>query len=188
MFEIVFYGRGGQGVVTAAQILAQAAFLEGCHVQAFPKFGIERRGAPVSAFCRISEGPIEYRGSIKSADFAIVTDIMSVTPEALFAGLKPSGMAILNSPLEASQLGRYKERVDRGDVRIFSVDATEISAAIFGETSIPITSVAMLGAFAAASGLVSLEGINKALDQFFQPLVARKNFEAASIACQSVTR
>ncbi len=186
MFEIVFYGRGGQGVVTAAQILAQAAFFEGFYAQAFPRFGIERRGAPVSAFSRISKEPIEYRGSVKVADFAIVTDVMSISPETLFGALKPCGTAVLNSPLTVGQLDRFKKRADREDVRIFSVDATDISAKVFGETSIPITSIAMLGAFAGSSGLVSLEGINQALDEFFRPVLAKRNSEAASIAFQSV--
>jgi 2-oxoacid:acceptor oxidoreductase gamma subunit (pyruvate/2-ketoisovalerate family) len=127
MYEIVFYGRGGQGAVTAAQVLAEAAFLKGLYAQAFPKFGIERRGAPVNAFTRISEKPIEHRDSIQTADFGIVTDIMSVPPETLFTRLKTSGACILNSPLSLEDLNLFKKRVQRDDVRIFSVDATDIS-------------------------------------------------------------
>jgi 2-oxoacid:acceptor oxidoreductase gamma subunit (pyruvate/2-ketoisovalerate family) len=188
MVEIVFYGRGGQGAVTAAQILAQAAFLDGLYAQAFPKFGIERRGAPVSAFLRIGEEPIEHRGTFKVADFAIVTDVMSVTPDALFSGLRHSGTAIINSPLNVTRLRDFARRVNRDDVRLVSVDATNISVKVFGETAIPITSVAMVGAFAATSGLVGLDSINRALTEFFQSSLAEKNFRAASAAFESVTR
>jgi len=188
MHEIVFYGRGGQGVVTAAQILAEAAFLKGFYGQAFPKFGIERRGAPVNAFARISKTPIEYRGTIRGADFAIVADIMSVPPEALFSNMKPSGVALLNSPLSVNELNPFKKRVKREDVKIYSVDATDISAVVFGETSIPITSVAMIGAFAGASDLIDLGSIKKALDTFFDPALAKRNFESASLAHKRLMR
>jgi 2-oxoacid:acceptor oxidoreductase gamma subunit (pyruvate/2-ketoisovalerate family) len=188
MHEIVFYGRGGQGVVTAAQILAEAAFLKGFYGQAFPRFGIERRGAPVNAFARISEEPIEYRGNINTADFAIVSDIMSAPPEALFSSMKPLGVAILNSPLSIDDLNPFKKRIGREDVKIFSVDATDISAIVFGETSIPITSIAMIGAFARASGLIDLDSIRRALGNFFDPALAGKNFESARLAYERILR
>ncbi len=182
MYEIVFFGRGGQGAVTAAQVLAEAAFLKGFQAQAFPKFGIERRGAPVNAFARIAKESIEYRGSIRSADFAIVTDIMSVSPEILFSSLKPSAAAILNSHLSVEELGEFKESVERSDVKIYAVDATDISEKVFGETPIPITSIAMVGAFAAASGLIDLLSIEKALGAFFGSKLAKKNHKSASMA------
>lgn len=186
MHEIMFFGRGGQGAVTAAQVLAEAAFLKGLYAQAFPKFGIERRGAPVNAFARISREPIEYRGGIKTADFAIVTDIMSVSPDILFKSLNLSGAAVLNSSLSAEELSTFKKRVQREDVRIFSVDATNISEKVFGETSIPITSIAMVGAFSAVSGLIDLSGIKIALKTFFKPKLVKKNFESASMAFNSM--
>ncbi len=182
MHEIVFFGRGGQGAVTAAQVLAEAAFVKGLYAQAFPKFGIERRGAPVNAYARISNEPIEYRGGLTTADFAIVTDIMSVSPEILFKSLNFSGAAVLNSPLSLEELSIFKKRVQREDVRIFSVDATHISEKVFGETSIPITSIAMVGAFAASSDLIGLSDLKKALKSFFKPKLAKKNFESARLA------
>ncbi|MBC8466475.1 MAG: 2-oxoacid:acceptor oxidoreductase family protein [Deltaproteobacteria bacterium] len=188
MHEIVFYGRGGQGAVTAAQVLAEAAFLKGFYAQAFPKFGIERRGAPVNAFARISNEPIESRGIIKSADFAIVTDIMSVSPEVLFPSLKPSAAAILNSLLSTDELGGFKKKLQRSDVKIFAVDATEISEKVFGETPIPITSIAMVGAFAAASALIDLDSIGEALATFFESKLAKKNLESASLAFENLRR
>ena len=188
MYEIVFFGRGGQGAVTAAQVLAEAAFLKGLQAQAFPKFGIERRGAPVNAYARIGKRPIEHRGGIKSADFAIVTDIMSVSPEALFSILKPSAAAILNSPLSTQELGGFKKKLQRSDVKIFAVDATEISEKVFGETPIPITSIAMVGAFAAASGLIDLDSIGEALGTFFESKLAEKNIESASLAFENLRR
>jgi 2-oxoacid:acceptor oxidoreductase gamma subunit (pyruvate/2-ketoisovalerate family) len=188
MYEIIFYGRGGQGAVTAAQIVAEAAFLKGHYAQAFPKFGIERRGAPVNAFARISENPIEYRGSIRDADYAIVTDVMSIPSALLFQSIKQSGSAILNSPLPIAELNVFKDRLHRKDVKIFSVDATGISAEVFGETSIPLTSVAMVGAFSAVSGLIDLSGIKESLGNLFEHSLAEKNFESALMAYQRVRR
>ena len=188
MHEITFYGRGGQGAVTAAQVLAEAAFLKGFYAQAFPKFGIERRGAPVNAFARISNEPIEFRGIVKAADFAIVTDIMSVSPEVLFPSLKPSAVAILNSSSSVEELNAFKRKLQRDDVKIFSVDATNISEKVFGETSIPITSIAMVGAFAAASNLIDIDSIREALGIFFEPKLIEKNFESASLAFERVRR
>jgi Pyruvate/2-oxoacid:ferredoxin oxidoreductase gamma subunit len=132
--------------------------------------------------------PIEQRDSIQAADFAIVTDIMSVLPETLFTSLKPSGACILNSPLSLEDLNVFKKRVQRDDVTIFSVDATDISEKVFGETSIPITSIAMVGAFAAASALIDLQNISKALAAFFEPKLAEKNFESASLAFERMVR
>lgn len=182
MYDIVFFGRGGQGAVTAAQIIAEAAFLKGLYAQAFPKFGIERRGAPVNAFARISEEPIEYRGGMKAADYAIVTDMMSVSPHVLFQNTKKTGSVVLNSTLPADGFMPFKQRAHREDILVFAVDATGISTEVFGETAIPITSVAMIGAFAAASGLLDLGSIEKALTTFFDASLAQKNFVSASLA------
>jgi 2-oxoacid:acceptor oxidoreductase gamma subunit (pyruvate/2-ketoisovalerate family) len=186
VIEIVFYGRGGQGSVTAVQILAKAAFLEGHYTQAFPKFGIERRGAPVSAFCRINDGPIHTRASIEHPDYAIVGDMMAVQPAALFVPMKANARIIFNTTKSADDLGRYAERWGRKDVRLFTLNATEISRRVYGETSIPMTSVAMLGAFCAASHLVGTDSVARALDEFFAPGVIQKNIEAVRAAYEAM--
>ena len=137
MIEIAFFGRGGQGAVTAVQILAQAAFLEGYYAQAFPKFGIERRGAPVSAYVRIDDQPIRIRSKLKDFDFAIVGDLMAVAPDVLFQEIKPAGAAIVNTAKGPEKLQPYATRVGRSEIRIYTIDATNLSFRVYGDTSIP---------------------------------------------------
>jgi len=186
MIEIVFYGRGGQGSVTAVQILAQAAFLEGHFAQAFPKFGIERRGAPVSAYARIDDSPIQIRSNIQRFDFSIVGDMMAVSPVFLFREVKATGSVIFNVSKSPDQLKIHAQRSGRDDIRIFAVDATGISHRVYGETSIPITSTAMLGAFCSASKLIQLSSVTSALKEFFPPSLVQKNIEAAQLAFEEV--
>ena len=186
MIEIVFYGRGGQGAVTAVQILAQAAFLEGYYAQAFPKFGIERRGASVSAYVRLHDRPIQIRSNVQKPDFAIVGDMMAVSPSALFRGMKPAGTIIVNTSKSPGQLQSYGDREGRKDTRIFAVDATGISLRAYGETSIPITSVAMIGAFCAVFKEIQLRSVYAALEQFFPPSLVNKNMQAAQLAFEEL--
>lgn len=113
---------------------------------------------------------------------------MSVSPEVLFPSLKPSAAAILNSLLSTDELGGFKKKLQRSDVKIFAVDATEISEKVFGETPIPITSIAMVGAFAAASALIDLDSIGEALATFFESKLAKKNLESASLAFENLRR
>ncbi len=186
MIEIIFYGRGGQGSVTAAQILAQAAFLEGYYAQAFPKFGIERRGAPVSAYVRISEGLIQTRGSMEQADCAIVGDMVAVQPRTLFKSMKNKGLVIFNTTKSTSDLQSYAEKWKRKDLPFFTVGATGIAYKVYGETSIPITSVAMLGAFCAAYKVVKPDSIISALHGFFSPNLITKNIKAIQMAFEEI--
>jgi len=186
VIEIVFYGRGGQGSVTAVQILAQAAFSEGYYAQAFPKFGIERRGAPVSAYARISDNIIQSRGNMEQADCAIVGDMMAVQPHALFKSMKNKGLVIFNTTKSTSDFRKYAEKYMRTDLRLFTVGATGISRKVYGETSIPITSAAMLGAFCAASKVVKLDSVTRALHGFFPPNVITKNVKAIQMAFEEI--
>ena len=186
MIEIAFFGRGGQGAVTAVQILAQAAFLEGYYAQAFPKFGIERRGAPVSAYVRIDDQPIRIRSKLKDFDFAIVGDLMAVAPDVLFQEIKTAGGAIVNTAKGPEKLQPYASRVGRSEIRIYTIDATNISFRVYGDTSIPITSVAMLGAFCAAFKQIQLRSVLSSLEMFFTGSMVKKNMEAARLAFEEI--
>ena len=164
MIEIVFYGRGGQGAVTASQVLATAAFREGKYAQAFPSFGPDRRGAPVTAYVRYDEKPIVDRSPIVAADYVIVLDPNLFKMSDPLSSLKDSGWAILNSDKFPKAILR---EIGREKIRVFSIDASMISEQVYGKTSIPITNIAMLGAFVSVSGTIRLDSILETLDHFF---------------------
>jgi 2-oxoisovalerate ferredoxin oxidoreductase gamma subunit len=179
MIEIVFYGRGGQGAVTASQLLATAAFQEGKYAQSFPSFGPDRRGAPVTAYARVDEKTIVDRSPIVAADYVIVLDPNLFKMSNPLIGLKETGCAVLNwnkAPQEVSN------QIGKSQIRIFCIDATAISDEIYGETSIPITNIAMLGAFASVSGVVRLASILDVVNQFFSGDGAEKAKRSAQIA------
>lgn len=139
MVEIRFHGRGGQGAVTSAEILAQAAILDGKYAQAFPSFGAERRGAPVLAFTRISDEPIRIRIGIYNPDVVVVLDSTLIQTEPVFSGLKDNGVVVINtkrSPEEIREEFGFKGK-------IVTVDATKIA---MEELGVPITNIAILGA------------------------------------------
>jgi 2-oxoisovalerate ferredoxin oxidoreductase gamma subunit len=169
MIEIRFHGRGGQGAVTAARLLAEAAFLEGKYAQAFPFFGAERRGAPVLAFARIGDKPIRVRTQIYEPDYVVVLD--PSLPEVLdvASGIKQGGMVVLNSK-KAAQFPHAKTAF---------VDATSVAIETLGS---PITNTAMLGAFAKATGSVKLESIIEVIEGYFSSKLAEKNVVAIKAA------
>ena len=161
MIEIRFHGRGGQGAVLASELLAQAAFLDGKSPQSFPFFGVERRGAPVTAFARVDSRPIQVRTEIRAPDVVVVLDpgLLATTPVA--DGLKPGGLLLVNTTLPSEKI------VARAGVRRASIDATHIALAHgLGTTMMPIVNTAVLGALARASSVVSLEALTRAIDQF----------------------
>jgi len=178
MREIRFHGRGGQGAVTAAQLLAAAAFEEGKYVQSFASFGMERRGAPVIAFTRIDKKPIETRGQIQNPDYLILLDPAVVKFPNTFIGLKPGGIVVINSTRSSSEI---EKEMGEAEGRVYSIDATQISVNIFGQTSIPFTNVVMVGAFAGATGIVQVRSIIKVLPSFFPPKILEKNQKAAKL-------
>ena len=171
MVEIRLHGRGGQGVVTAAELLAIAAWEDGIYSQAFPTFGSERMGAPVAAFVRLNkDGAIQVRSQIYNPDHLIVQDPTLIGVVDIFQGLKPGGIILINSdrvPENAPDLGKFK---------VITAPATDIALKILGR---PIPNTTLLGAFAAATGLVSLEGINKAIMERFPVALQKMNLEAA---------
>ncbi len=161
MIEIRFHGRGGQGAVVASELLAQAAFLDGKQPQSFPFFGVERRGAPVTAYCRVDDRPVGLRTSITAPDAVVVLDPGLLATEPVADGLKPNGILLVNSPRPPQAL------IAPAGVRRASVDATRIALAHnLGTPMLPIVNTAVLGALARATGVVSLEGLTRAVGQF----------------------
>lgn len=151
LYEIRFHGRGGQGAVIASEVLANAAFREGYHVTAFPFFGVERRGAPVTAFNRLSKEPILIRSGIYTPDYVIVLDESLFMAVNVLEGLKPKGSILVNTRREPSDLPGVK------GYRTFVVDATAIAVKHgLGSPTTPIVNTAILGAFAKVSKLVTL--------------------------------
>lgn len=170
MIEIRFHGRGGQGVVTAARLLAEAAFLEGKYCQAFPFFGAERRGAPVVAFARIDKEPIRARTEVYEPNHVVVLDPTVLEAVNVIAGLKRGGIAVINAKKVPSEFE---------GVKVALVDATTVAIETLG---VPITNTAMLGALAKATGIVSLGSVIKAIEEHFKEKLAQKNVVAAKTA------
>ncbi len=176
MIEIRFHGRGGQGAVIASELLAQAAFLEGKHPQSFPFFGVERRGAPVTAYTRIDDAPIQIRTSITDPDIVVVLDAGLLRTVNVTGGLKPSGLLLVNSDKAPDKV----ETPFKG--RIATVDATGIALAHgLGSKATPITNTAILGALSQASGIVTLDSVRRAVERFV-PAKPKENVAAAEDA------
>lgn len=170
MKEIRIHGRGGQGNVTAADLLAVAAFKDGHFTQAFPHFGSERMGAPVAAFVRLDSSAIRARSQIHHPDYVIVQDPTLVGAVNVFEGLKPKGVAIVNSKKKPAELKLEMEST------VITVPAFKIAEEVIGR-SIPNT--VLLGAFAAASGTVSLKAIQGSIKARFKGEIGEKNAQAA---------
>ena len=170
------HGRGGQGVVTAAELLSLAAHADGRQAQAFPSFGSERMGAPVTAFCRIDERPIRRREPIAEPDAVVVQDPTLLHHVDVFGGLRPDGYVLINSRRSIDELGldELHLRHERGVV--MSVPATEIARARLGR---PIPNVALLGGLLALTGLVSLDSLERAILERFPGPTGEANRRAA---------
>jgi len=178
MHEIRWHGRGGQGAVTSAKLLAAAAFQSGWKgVTSAPSFGAERRGAPVTASTRLDDEPIRVYSQVTRPDVAVVLDESLLDVGGATAGLKPGAILIVNTSRSAAELGVA------GDVRVVAADVTgaaEAAGVLVGGT--PIVSAAILGSVAKATGLVSMEAVDAAIAGTFSASAARKNAEAARIA------
>lgn len=181
MRELRFHGRGGQGTVVASKILAVALFREGQQVQSFPAFGVERRGAPVTAFLRVADAPIQLRCEISEPDDLIILDPTLIGVTDVTAGLKPGGSILINSPQPVSAYGDLARRF-----RVVTVDASDIALRFqLGSRTQPIVNTAILGAFAVTSGLVRLESVCDAIREEV-PRKADANVEAARAAADAV--
>lgn len=151
MHEIRIHGRGGQGAVTAASLLAKAAGLDGKYAQGFPAFGVERRGAPVKAFARISDRPITLRSQVYHPDYIIVLDPSLMGLPEITQGLKRDSVMVVNGRAPGG-----------GGRKAYGMDATSLALEILGRD---IVNTAMLGVFAKASGLVSIGSVLRAIDE-----------------------
>lgn len=185
MFQVRIHGRGGQGVVTAAEMLSIAAFEEGRHAQAFPSFGSERTGAPVVAFCRIADREIRLREPIMEPDALIIQDPTLLHQVDVFAGLKRDGYVLINTNKTFEELGLGDFLKDWHAERLCTVSATEISLRCVGR---PVPNVPLLGGFAAVSQLLKLESVVKAINDKFSGKVAEGNIAAATEAYGVVMR
>jgi 2-oxoisovalerate ferredoxin oxidoreductase gamma subunit len=175
MIEVIFHGRGGQGAVTAARLLAEAAFNEGKYCQAFPSFGAERRGAPVLAFTRIDNRPIRIRTLVYEPNYVVVLDPTLLEVINVAAGLKRGGLVVVNAKEVPEELKA---------VKVATVDATAIALEFLGS---PITNTAMLGAFARATKLVSLNSVVKVIEGYFGGKLAEKNVAAVKAAYEQTS-
>jgi pyruvate ferredoxin oxidoreductase gamma subunit len=172
MFQVRIHGRGGQGVVSGAEMLAMAAFHEGRHAQAFPSFGSERMGAPVMAFCRIDDQAIRLREPVVAPDALIVQDPTLLHQVDLFKGLQPDGYLLINSTRGFNELGIGEfVKLFRAD-RLCAVPATDIALRHVGR---PLPNAALLGGFAAITGQVRLESVvSAARDAYAAVMTARE--------------
>jgi pyruvate ferredoxin oxidoreductase gamma subunit len=185
LFQIRIHGRGGQGVVTAAEMLSVAAFLEGRHAQAFPSFGSERTGAPVVAYCRLDDREIRLREPILEPDAIIIQDPTLINQVDVFGGLVRGGYILINTARSFEALGLGDFVRDFPPQRLCTVPATEIAMKRVGR---PLPNAALLGAFAAATGLISLESVGKAIREKFPAKIAEANILAAADAYKHVRR
>lgn len=172
MIEIRIHGRGGQGAVTASEILAVAAFKDGKFSQAFPKFGPERSGAPVEAYCRIDDKYIDIRSQIYEPDYLIVLDDSLTKVIDVTKGLKNGGVIVANS----------EAPMDFKGFKTFTTDATNVALEIIGK---PIVNTTMLGAFVKATKLVTLKSVEEAINERFDKELADKNITAIRRACDA---
>ncbi|MCX6669704.1 MAG: pyruvate ferredoxin oxidoreductase subunit gamma [Methanothrix sp.] len=178
MKEIRLHGRGGQGSVTAAEIIAVAAFEDKRFSQAFPAFGVERRGAPVMAFARIADQPIRIRSQIYEPDYVIVQDVTLLDVVNVASGLKPDGKIIINTdrPKEKLKLSTKAE--------VITIDATKIAMEVLGR---PIVNTTMLGAFSGATKEIALESLNTAISDRFKGELGKNNLLAIKTAYERVS-
>jgi len=182
--EIRFHGRGGQGAVTAAKVLASAAVDEGKYALAFPEYGAERRGAPVLAFTRIDEKPILEREPILEPDIVVVFD-PSLEPEIYMKGLKPNGMLVINTKKTVDQVVKLLEEHGLQKPRcIARLDATDIA---LKHLRAPIVNTSMLAALVRAAKVVRLETLEDNIRKVFaeRPHIAEANIKAMEEAYNS---
>lgn len=183
MYSVRFHGRGGQGVVTAAEMLAVAAFVEDRHAQAFPSFGSERMGAPVVSYCRIDDRPIRRHDPLDRVDAVVVGDPTLLHETDLLTGLVPDGRLLVNTTRTAEHLPASLAGSWRGDPGLVTVPATEVAQRTIGR---PLPNTALLGALAAVTGVVSLDALCEAISRRFAGSVAEANVAAAREAAGAV--
>lgn len=183
MTEIRIHGRGGQGVVTAADLIAMAAFDEGHHAQAFPSFGSERTGAPVVSFCRITDHEIRTREPVLEPDLIVVQDPTLLPIMDVFAGLKSDGYALINSGKSLQELGLEHLLEGRPAGRIVTMNASEIAKKHLGR---PLPNAVLLGGAAALTGLLHIDSVTAAIKDRFKGKIGDGNAAAATEAYELI--
>jgi pyruvate ferredoxin oxidoreductase gamma subunit len=183
VFEVRIHGRGGQGVVTAAELLSVAAFEEGRHAQAFPSFGSERTGAPVVSFCRFSDREIRTREPVAEPDALVVLDPTLLHQVDLFSGLRQGGCALINTErgIEALGLGEFAAEFEPG--RLLAVPATALAREHLGR---PLPNAALLGGFAALTGRLRIDSVAAAIRERFAGANGEGNVAAARACSENV--
>lgn len=177
MIEIRIHGRGGQGNVVAAYLLAMAAFEEGRYGQAFPNFGAERRGAPVMAFVRINDEPILQRNQVSAPDFLIIQDQALLHVPGVLTGLMPKGHVLVNSSQTSEQLTEeFKQN-------IVAIPAGALAKDILGR---PVPNTALLAAFFTLTGILSHHSLEQVLQQKFKGAILNKNLTLITKAAEMV--
>jgi pyruvate ferredoxin oxidoreductase gamma subunit len=179
MLQIRIHGRGGQGVVTAAEMLSIAAFEQGRHAQAFPSFGSERTGAPVVSFCRMDDKPIRSREPISAPDVLIIQDAHLLHQVDVFQGLVPDGHVLINSGRTAHELGLDEVVARLPPGRVVTLPATEIGIRHIGR---PLPNAVLLGGFAALTGMITLDAVVHAIHDKFKGQIAERNAAGATEA------
>jgi pyruvate ferredoxin oxidoreductase gamma subunit len=177
--EIRWHGRGGQGIVSVSRLLADAALLENKHVQSFPEFGPERRGAPIRAFTRISDEPISVHSQIYNPNVIVVVDPTLLSANTV-SGLTNNGTIVANSEREPDEL---KKMFSLKNVHIYSIDAWRIALEVLGR---PIYNTAMLGALIKVAPFSSIKSIEKTIKARFLGALGEKNVEAMKRAYEEV--
>ena len=175
VIDIRIHGRGGQGTVTLAALLVDAAFGGGWHALGFPSFGTERTGAPVAAFVRMSTEPIRDRSEIRRPSIVVVQDSTLIEAVDVLEGLTDNGLVLLNATEASTRIG---------DARVVAVPATELALEFLG---VPKTSTAMLGLFAAATSLIPIDAVVDSINRRFSGAVADNNERLARAAFAYVT-
>ena len=183
MFQIRIHGRGGQGVVTAAEMLSVAAFREGRFAQAFPSFGSERTGAPVMAFCRIDDKAIRLREPVLQPDALIIQDPTLLHQVDVFGGLVSDGYILINTSRSFSELGIGEFVKGFRAEHLCTVPATEFALKHVGR---PLPNAALLGGFAAVSGRIAIASVLAAIGEKFPAKIAAGNIAAANAAHEYV--
>jgi pyruvate ferredoxin oxidoreductase gamma subunit len=167
--EIRIHGRGGQGVVTAAELMAVAAFEDGKYAQAFPSFGSERMGAPVQSFVRIADYKVRSRSQIYEPDYLIIQDNTLIGAIDVLSGLKPDGMVLVDTERSPQDLG-----LDTA-AQVRTIHATKIALEIIGRA---VQNTTLMGAFSGITGLISVDAIIKSVKERFPGEVGEKNARA----------
>ena len=180
MKEVKIFARAGQGAITTASILGESLFYENKYSYAFPHFGAARMGAPMNAFVRIASEPIRVRSQIYAPDYVLVQDPTLMKGADVVVGLKPDGLAMINSKREPSELGLKTE------ARVMTVPASRIAQEIMGRGD--RVNTAVIGAFVAATGELTLEALEKAINTRFSGKAAESNWKALLEAYNEVKK